>query len=79
MLSFRLSLYVLVILRLFDAIASLRLGEKLKPNSHSNYEILVAEVMRSQFRLRPLLKVVLTLINVFLMTHLHTFCRSSSM
>ena len=79
MLSFCLSLYILVILRLFDAIASLRLGEKLKPNSPSNYEILIAEIMRSQFRLRPLLKVVLTLINVFLMTHLHTFCRSSSM
>ena len=72
MLSLDFSLYILVISILFDAIACSRLGEKLKPNSPSNYEIL-------QFGLWAPLKVVLTYIKVFLMNHPPTLCTRSSM
>ena len=65
-------LYILVILILFDAIASPRFVEKPKPNSPSNYEIL-------QFRLWAPLKVILTLIKVFLMSHLPIWYTRSSM
>ena len=59
MLSLYLSQYTLLTSILFDAVASSRLEGKPKPNSHINCQIL-------QFRLRVLLKVVLTLIKVFL-------------
>ena len=71
-ISLSINLYILVISIIFDAIAPPRLGEKSKPNSLSNYEIL-------QFRLWVPLKVVLTLIKVFLLGHLPTWCTRSSM
>ena len=62
-LSLCINTYILVTSIFFDAIASPRLGETPKPNSLSNYLIL-------QFRGWAPLKVVLTLIKVFLMGHL---------
>ena len=58
-----LYIYFLVISILLDAIAFPKIGEKTKPNSSSNYEIL-------QVRLWAPLKLVLILIKVFLMGHL---------
>ena len=65
-------LYILLISTLFDGIASPRLREKPKPNSPSNYVIL-------QFRFWAPLKMILVLSKVFLMSHLLTWCTSSSM
>ena len=69
MLSLHLSTYIYILVKFYNYYSFMVI---LQPNSPSNYEI-------SQFRLWAPFKVVLTLLKVFLTSHLPTWCTRSSM